>query len=361
MKRITFLLVLLFVSFLTHAQSLVATLQHGNDISVYYGSDAFVQAHEAAVTGDIITLSSGTFNPTTITKAITLRGAGCCMDTITGIYPTVFENSITANVSDNENSLTIEGIYFNTSFYFGALNHPKFIKCYFKELRMDTGNADSFVQNAQFVNCMIFGYYLLDNHWCEDCVVDPDELILYAKDTQFTNCFVKINPYYCNLDTHISFANSVVQFTSNTSVGDILAVNSIFYYLRPNYFNYDAQHMNPAQSSSLFYNCIAVDSYEGYDYFQNQVNATNLTLHSFSEVFETYNAESGLLNEGFVLKDDFAASFLGNDGTEVGIHGGVAPYNPRPNYMVLKQCNVASQSTIDGKLSVEIQVVAEGE
>ena len=85
----------------------------------------------------------------------------------------------------------------------------------------------------------------------------------------------------------------------------------------------------------------------------------------FPSVFETFvnwTANfSALINERFILKSDFATSFLGNDGTEVGIHGGEAPYNPRPNYMVLKQCNVANQSTIDGKLSVEIQVVSEGE
>jgi hypothetical protein len=85
----------------------------------------------------------------------------------------------------------------------------------------------------------------------------------------------------------------------------------------------------------------------------------------FTDVFETlewgYFGFSELINERFILKSDFATSFLGNDGTEVGIHGGLAPYNPRPNYMVLKQCNVATQSTDDNKLNVEIQVVSEGE
>lgn len=88
-------------------------------------------------------------------------------------------------------------------------------------------------------------------------------------------------------------------------------------------------------------------------------------MDNFSDVFDTYDGSNisfyDPIYERFILKSSFATSFLGNDGTEVGIHGGLAPYNPRPNYMVLKQCNVANQSTVDGKLSVEIQVVAEGE
>lgn len=60
------------------AQSaLIATLMHGDEISTFQSSEALKQAYEKAVDGDVITLSSGTFNaPSPITKAITIRGAG---------------------------------------------------------------------------------------------------------------------------------------------------------------------------------------------------------------------------------------------------------------------------------------------
>ena len=41
------------------AQTQVATLQHGEEISVFYGNNAFVQAHNVAVDGDIVTLDIG--------------------------------------------------------------------------------------------------------------------------------------------------------------------------------------------------------------------------------------------------------------------------------------------------------------
>ena len=326
------------------AQNLVATLQHGDDISMYYGSNAFVQAHEAAQTGDIITLSSGTFNPTTITKAITLRGAGCCMDTVTGIYPTIFENSITANVSDNENSLTIEGILFNSTFYFGILNNPRFIKCNLDYLY--NYNNSSMMQNAQFVDCMIYGISGFTRNSS-----------IYATNTQFANCYVLLNRSECTDGTHISITNSIIGFPQAGTIDGLSAINSIFYFA--NTAGYSAYM---STTSSSFYNCISIKI---SDLFTNQTNSTNMSMSNLQDVFETfngsYNGFEGLIYERFILKSDFASSFLGNDGTEVGIHGGQAPYNPRPNYMVLKQCNVANQSTIDGKLSVEIQVVSEGE
>ena len=63
--------------------SLLATLNHEGTISTFYGAQAWKNAHEAAVNGDVVTLSSGSFLATNITKAITVRGAGI------GIDPTV--------------------------------------------------------------------------------------------------------------------------------------------------------------------------------------------------------------------------------------------------------------------------------
>ena len=320
------------------AQSLIATLQHGDTISTYYGANAFVQAHDAAQTGDIITLSNGTFTATTITKAITLRGAGCYLDTVTGIQPTVFSSVVDANVPDEEHSLTIEGVNFS-NFRFILLNNPRFIKCHFFAFTTYYGS----MQNAQFVNCRVsipYGEFFYNNTF-------------YATNTQFINCHVKTEP--SNLKT-VSIINSIVEFTNDGQV-EMLASNSIF-YSRANawysYYSIDA-------SGSIIHNCVAMHLSGMMDY----QDTTNLVEHDFGDVFETYDGYeldfSNQIYESFDLTSDFTSTFTGSDGTEVGIHGGLAPYTSRPNYMVLKQCNVASQSTIDNKLSVEIQVFSEGE
>ena len=79
MKKLFSILVLaLSCSALFAQQTAVALLNHEGTISTFYGSDALVQAHKAAAEGDVITLSGGAFTaPSSWTKAVTLRGAGC--------------------------------------------------------------------------------------------------------------------------------------------------------------------------------------------------------------------------------------------------------------------------------------------
>jgi hypothetical protein len=60
----------------TLAQNQVAILQHNDTLSAFYGPEALSAAHTAASDGDIITLSSGNFNGCTLSKAVTIHGAG---------------------------------------------------------------------------------------------------------------------------------------------------------------------------------------------------------------------------------------------------------------------------------------------
>ena len=78
------------------------------------------------------------------------------------------------------------------------------------------------------------------------------------------------------------------------------------------------------------------------------------------EVFETFDGTIGPGNlEDYSLKESIAAECVGSDGTEVGVYGGMIPFNLRPTFMLLKHCNVAGKSTIDGKLSVDIELITE--
>lgn len=52
--------------------TVVASLSHGTNVTYFYGADALKQAEPVAESGDIISLSGGTFNGTDITKAVSL-------------------------------------------------------------------------------------------------------------------------------------------------------------------------------------------------------------------------------------------------------------------------------------------------
>lgn len=319
------------------AQTQIATLQHDEDISVFYGQNAFAEAHTAAVDGDIITLSSGTFTSTSITKAITLRGAGCAIDTVTGVYPTVIiGNSFNINVASSTPSLSVEGISFRSEIRYRKIINPRFIKCQFETFLSTTGepynSANGVMQNGQFVNC----------------IIKANSFSPYVENVVF------INSVIWNLTVSYTTSGVLIRnsfFQTNGSLYGITVFNSILVHTSSNY---------QPDASCSFYNCIGIKN--GYsELFSQQINNTNMTVETYSDVFETFNGSTFSFDEQYILKEEIANGFLGEDGTQVGIHGGVMPYNPRPTHMVVKHCNVANKSTVDGKLSVEIEVYTEDE
>lgn len=135
--------------------SMLATLNHEGTISTFYGPTAWKQAHDAAVNGDVVTLSSGNFVAVDITKAITVRGAGMGLDTTAGIEPTVITGDFNINIADAGSCrLTLEGIYSNhTIKYLNAVN-PLFLKCRMKCITYynSVGNV---LKDASFIHCRI--------------------------------------------------------------------------------------------------------------------------------------------------------------------------------------------------------------
>lgn len=310
------------------AQTQVATLQHGEETTAFYGINAFVQAHEAAESGDIITLSSGNFVPTDITKGITLRGAGVAVDTLASTLPTVIGGEFTFAMEEESDLLSIEGILFTNTVHYGYAETPVFTRCNFTSISPGSG----WMLNAQFINC-----YIGEIHHQN------------AYSTQFINCVVW-GAWNITNNTPATFVNSILNCTDVYE--GLLATNSIIVNWLWYWFS----------STCSFINCIGIGGSPFGDGY-----ALNCSVYSdFDEVFESftgftddYTFDSFL--EQFILKDEIATGFLGTDGTQVGIHGGPIPYSPYPNYMVRSNVTVAPRSTIDGQLNIEVEVIEEGE
>ena len=158
--------------------------------------------------------------------------------------------------------------------------------------------------------------------------------------------------YYCSGLTNIEIPNSV------TTIGRCAFYNCIFLGApNPDSYNYNVLH-----TTSQAYNCIATNitstnttkTNSNYT-FANITNDTNKAIQSRSSVFKRFNGTYTDLQD-FELVDDIKTSFKGTDGTQVGIHGGSLPFSPATTNPQITKCNVASRSTADGKLSVDIEV-----
>ncbi len=313
------------------AQTQVATLQHNDSISAFYGMNALVEAHAAAADGDIITLSSGTFTKTNITKAITLHGAGCTSDTL-GITPTFVAGDFNIEVLNTTSFLAIEGICFQgTIIYKRQLYHAKFIKCNFSSILNNgvSGVEGGGLRDVQFIDCLIGNIRVASSTNSVsiiNCAIGSLRSLYYGG-TSFNvyNSVIKIAKAESN-------TNSNQMYLYNCIVGSTIAGSTL------------------AESSA--YNCIVIGTV-----FSSSVQTFNcMSVDSYSEVFESFDGTFSF-DADYSLKEEIATSFLGNDGREVGIYGGAMPYNPRPSYLILNRCNVANRSTIDGKLSVDIEVI----
>lgn len=323
MKKGLFLILLSVVLFsqrVSAQSSLLATLNHEGTISTYYGASALQQAYNAATHGDVITLSSGSFLGTDIKKAITLRGAGMQVDTVSHTEPTVITNNFTIDISDTlSHRLTIEGIYSNQTIKVGTLKNAMFLKCRFYEIEY-SGPTSSKMVDLNFIHCRIANEFNLSAN----------------SSAAFTNCVIKTITQYGN--SSISLINCCTQTFPNLSSSE--------------FKNCIIIASSNGNSTSTYYNNLFIHS---RDYSLNSPNNTNVELQDNDERIQFIMGDYSD-DKDYVLTDEIRALIKGTDGTEVGIYGGSLPYDPTPTNPQITKFNVAAKSTADGKLSVDIEV-----
>lgn len=328
MKKFFVSLVALVCATLSFAQSsLLATLSHDGKVSTFYGSTALRDAHNAAANGDIITLSSGTFVAVDITKAVTIRGAGMEVDTIHNVLPTIITGGFNINIADSvSQNLTLEGIYHNQTISYTQVKRPKFLKCRLRYLVRE--NSDKWIKDAQFIHCRIA--------WCLELGNESSASLV--------NCVVNRPKCWSSKTSNFEFRNCVIH---NYTVYSSAFYNCIL----------DSNINDYVESSNSAYYCVA--SYNNTNAFSNIPNSTN-KVTTCEELFKTY--KGGDLekqdSEKFELTEAAKKKYIGTDGTEVGIYGGMLPFDSTPSNPQITKCNVAAKSTADGKLSVDIEVKA---
>lgn len=318
------------------AQSgMLATLSHDGEISTYYGATALRDAYNASVNGDIITLSSGSFTAVSIYKALTIRGAGMQVDTVANTFPTVISGNFSINIPDTVTQrLTMEGLYNNfTVKVEGTLKDASFLKCKFKNFDYASSSSTK-MKNLTFIHCRISSELRLSNESSASCV----------------NCYI-FAPYTCSkTSSNFEFSNCIIRTTSylQGSIYSSSFLNCIIYS--------SVVGSDYLDSSNTAYYCLGKSSISNM--FRDMPNTTNTTLTAdLNTVFKTYTGTYND-NETFELTDEAKAKYLGSDKTQVGIYGGNLPFDPTPTNPQITKCNVASKSTADGKLSVDIEVSA---
>ena len=372
MKKLFSILVLaLSCSALFAQQTTVALLNHEGTISTFYGSDALVQAHKAATEGDVITLSGGAFTaPSSWTKAVTLRGAGCYEGAENTREVTYIGNAFKLAIPVTiETTMTIEGINFKSNFSFSTrVKNTTFLKCYFTKV-------ESVSCNTNFYNCILNGLSFsastteLANVNLFNCYVnDPYNTDSYVS-AKFTNCIVRFSAtdsYNSRLYNRkdIIWKLAYAKYTNCIFIGNLLT----------NYDNNDHPSIYNVPSTCTATNCLSCycayknateteDAIYDYNIFEDMNNNTNKYLEEGKPLHETISSVfktcPGIydftFNETYELTDEAKATYIGSDGTQIGLYGGMG-FDLVPSTLQITKCEVSPRSTSDGKLSVSIEV-----
>ena len=213
------------------------------------------------------------------------------------------------------------------------------MKCRLSTIKNFDSNAIGLV-NAQFIHCAIVSYLYIHN----------GSAALY-------NCYVEDPRYHTSGNTSVTQSTGTYEFQNcviKTSYADYIERsilrNSIIH--RTSSANSDN---NALPSSAYAYNCVGTAN----NTFANQITKTN-SIAIITNLFKTWtgNRAPGTMTGALELTEEAKTKYLGSDGTEVGIYGGSLPFEAHTSNPQITKLNVASKSTADGKLSVDIEVKA---
>lgn len=349
MKKILFAVLSAVMPLLAMAQTTdaqMATLQHGDKTTVFYGEEAFVNAYNAAAdSADIITLSSGKFNvPNRISKSISVYGAGFENDTITGAIATVLNGTLYLQNGDsmNEDGVTVKG-------------GKKIDGCHFEGLKCSIsfcGNGNTPINKITIAKCNL-------NHATQSNPIPTsiDNIIfrqnyinnltiynLHCNNLLLSNCFIEYLGLHESSHRTINIDHCIIKSRSSGSnyfTGNILVTNCI------SYFSLSA---NCTSKNNIFVGNISVGT--------DNVGDTNWTGIGNAGIWaEEGNDGSYSEDKTFELK--YPNKYIGTDGTQVGLHGGEYPWNKIPSTPRLMESNIDLKTSAEGILKVSIKVEAQ--
>ena len=350
-KKLTLLLatLVLMVNQAFAQNKLVATLQHGDATTFYYGGAALQSAHDAAVDGDIITLSDGIFHQATLSKSVTVRGAGMRKHQENGTEATVIENITFA--ADTKNVM-LEGVCINS------------ITAKTDEKRYPN------VKDIQFIKCKLAwelapeenSSYTLINCIAKNITIDREQVSVSC-----INSYVE-NGRVLNSSGGINFENCVVGYAGIYYEYENESESNVYYNTYNNCILFAlGNNAIRLPATATCSNSVVINIFnEEVDPFERVSKESNSVVHTANEIFSSFNIEVNpedtnnlIINcsesETFELTDSARTTYLGGDGAQVGIYGGIRPFTTVLSYPQFTKATVAKEA-VDGKLSVNIEI-----
>lgn len=314
MKKILLSIVALCCSMAAGAQQtdqISAILQVGNETpQVFYGAGALKNALAAAPnSGGVITLTSGQFNAVTINKSVKIYGSGVQTIEDLDVAQTNISGDCTINLPEeivSPHDIGIEGVY---------INGDLLVKSAVDGLTLTKSSVKNYDTSAPATRCGITQSYIREN--------------VKAHQMFIQNSWLGARIIPLNDESSIVIDHSILRAGGSFySYNDRFACrNSILWSnYRHSYqtYNFCVSPNNNAFSGN------AGCSDNWYNVGESSVfKDANNADYSNTRTFELQSPET----------------YIGNDGTQVGVHGGLFPWNKIPGTPIVKNLDATVSGT----------------
>lgn len=295
MRKIFFLIVLFCAgAVMAQNESQTALLQDGDSMQVFYGAGALSSAYAAANAGSTITLSEGFFNypGLYLTKAVNIIGSGSDKTTIySGLNYWPDESAPIQNV-------LLEGVRVSGDIQSRYTSGLTVSKCRFGVFRVFDGCENITILQSQFAT--VDGSSYVQNMAVLNCILTTK--IIYSNESAallFDHCIL-IPTGYCWDQNKAIYQNCIAAAGCNT---------------------------NFATGSTVRYCICQFADADKYIKEGNWFGVDPTNLFSDGTGFDYSDERTYTLSN--------PETYVGSDGTQVGIHGGQYPWNMTPSTPVV--------------------------
>lgn len=334
MKKIFFLLVMAVSTITMSAQSVA--LNHEGTSTIFYGAQSLSQAYGQAVNGDILYISGGTYGDITIEKKLKIYG--------TGVNPNNTEStgiSVLSNIYINSAGAEchIEGIKANNIY----INSAEYITIRYCQL---AGVDAKLSHNLLMYNNIIEGAVRLG----ETCRMDRATQL--STGCVISNNYIQNGLHRCRENTIVNniFRNKGVGDDFNSYSYELVAEASVvennIFASNPGGYGTWCAGNNTVRKNITYW-------YEGSD--ENYGVGANKN----TEIFVDYDESGFSFDKDMHLKNP--TTYVGTDGTEVGLYGGLFPWNEEvmPSNPHIMSNTSGTKTNSEGKLLLNVEVSAQ--
>jgi hypothetical protein len=339
----------IFLHFALMAQVKIVALHHpGSDVQFFSNeNDAqpFQLAYTAAVDGDTIYITGGTYAPpTSFNKRLIVYGAGHFPSATSATQSTKISGNI--SFGDLADGTHLEGMEIQGSIVYPAES--------VNDIMVKRCNINSSVSATS-----TSGNFCLDNYYVEN-VIQGEINLLNMRSVVFENNFIRgtsrnlimgmfSHNIFLRKTDHYNSGDYVIFYANASVFSDNIFINSNSYYGNQNILNNgQCTWKNNAftlNSPNLGTDPIVTNNYYGQSMVNLMVNYINESAFSYTQDYHLTALGLGL---------------IAFDGTQVGIYGGTAPFKDEsiPVNPHILSTTIAPTSN-NGLLNVNIQVQAQ--